>query len=299
MAKANRPSLPERESDTDRIQTCRIHPAIGIARVGNSPDEFFVGPEIPGSFPRPNGGYKDAGNLNKGIPPRLKRQAARFRIFGYDKDGVVVRELTAAEADIVWTVHLANKKAEWDRFEGKAGEELPIGERRGPATYRNRDLRDDARSQLIIDPGPRTIKGINQSARFDGGMFFDIPVPLGEIRSDSTGRLLVLGGAGTSGSSEPGRRITSYANNDRWYDDVSDGPVTAEVTLRDGRKIASVAPSWVIVAPPDFAPGVPNAVTLYDVVFDLAVRSKWMPFPKRVSFTEHIWPLLLRPLLNA
>ena len=25
--------------------TYKIHPAIGIARVGNSPDEFFVGPE--------------------------------------------------------------------------------------------------------------------------------------------------------------------------------------------------------------------------------------------------------------
>lgn len=299
MAKANRSSLPDREFDTDKIQTCRIHPAIGIARVGNSPDEYFVGPEIPGVFPRPNGGYKDAGNLNKGIPPRLKRQAARFRIFGYDKDGNLVRELSAADAEIKWTVHLANKKAEWDRFEGKAGEDLPIGERREPAAYRNRDIRGEARSQLMIDPGPRTISGANQVARCDGGMFFDIPVPLGEIRSDSAGRLLVLGGFGTSGSYEVGRRINSYANNDRWYDDVSDGPVTAEVTLRGGRNIASVEPSWVIVTPPDFAPGVPNAVTLYDVGFDVAVRNKWIEFPKRVSFTEHILPLLLRPLLNA
>ena len=30
----------------------KIHPAIGIARVGNSP-ELFVGPEIPGKLARP------------------------------------------------------------------------------------------------------------------------------------------------------------------------------------------------------------------------------------------------------
>src|SRR5262245_5121506 len=73
------------------IAYCKIHPAIGIARVGNSPDEFFIGPEIPGGFDPPSGGYKDAGDLNKGIPPRIKRQAARFRIFAYNTAGQVVQ----------------------------------------------------------------------------------------------------------------------------------------------------------------------------------------------------------------
>jgi len=27
------------------LVSLRIHPAIGIARVGNSPDEYFIGPE--------------------------------------------------------------------------------------------------------------------------------------------------------------------------------------------------------------------------------------------------------------
>jgi hypothetical protein len=31
-----------------RIHKLRIHPAIGIARVGRSPEGFFIGPEIPG-----------------------------------------------------------------------------------------------------------------------------------------------------------------------------------------------------------------------------------------------------------
>src|SRR5689334_4175862 len=46
----------------------RIHPGIGIARVGNSPDDFFIGPEAPGIPPTlkkpgaprfPKGKYKD------------------------------------------------------------------------------------------------------------------------------------------------------------------------------------------------------------------------------------------------
>ncbi|MEU5806551.1 LodA/GoxA family CTQ-dependent oxidase [Streptomyces sp. NPDC047718] len=32
----------------DDIAHCEIHPSIGIARVGDSPDAFFIGPESPG-----------------------------------------------------------------------------------------------------------------------------------------------------------------------------------------------------------------------------------------------------------
>ncbi len=47
----------------------------------------------------------------------LKRQAARFRIYGYNEDGQVVRELTSAEASIEWHVHMANEqKSAWYRF---------------------------------------------------------------------------------------------------------------------------------------------------------------------------------------
>lgn len=69
------------------ITTIKIHPAIGIARVGNSLTDYYVGPEKPGVHTRPSGGYKDA----KGA---VKRQAARFRLFGYDKHGKLVKEIT-------------------------------------------------------------------------------------------------------------------------------------------------------------------------------------------------------------
>ena len=48
------------EGSGGRIVRAAIHPAIGIARVGNSPDEYYFGPEIPGGLPIAPGGYKDA-----------------------------------------------------------------------------------------------------------------------------------------------------------------------------------------------------------------------------------------------
>ena len=93
------------------ITTIKIHPAIGFARIGNSPTGFFIGPECPGVHTRPKGGYKDAQG-------RIKRQAARFRLFGYNKKGKLVKEITAADANIEWTVHLANGKAAWNQFDG-------------------------------------------------------------------------------------------------------------------------------------------------------------------------------------
>ena len=62
-------------SNQSAIVRYAIHPGIGIARVGNSPDEYFIGPEAPGEVPDPDGGYKDSAG-------RIKRQAARFRIYG-------------------------------------------------------------------------------------------------------------------------------------------------------------------------------------------------------------------------
>src|SRR5690242_18683023 len=92
--------------ERDQIERIVIDPAIGIARVGNSPDEWFLGPELAGPHPVPPGGFKDGAG-------RIKRQAARFRLYGLNGDGQVVAEVTAADADIQWTVHLANTKAAW------------------------------------------------------------------------------------------------------------------------------------------------------------------------------------------
>ena len=69
------------------VMSVAVHPAIGIARVGNSADSFFFGPELPGAIPVAPDGFKDATGA-------IARQAARFRIYGYDAAGNVVREIT-------------------------------------------------------------------------------------------------------------------------------------------------------------------------------------------------------------
>src|SRR5690242_15987436 len=139
--------------------TFKIFPSIGIARLGNCPDDspsgFYVGPEIPGSVIVPVNGYKDAQG-------RVKRQAARFHIFGWE-DGVFMGEITAAVAGIEWTVELANTKPAFNQFHG-------VGHTNGP--LRNASVAD--RSSLMITPGPRTI-GPGSKAVFDTGQFLGTP----------------------------------------------------------------------------------------------------------------------------
>src|SRR4051794_21055914 len=48
------------QADLSEIERIVIRPAIGVARVGNSPDEWFLGPEPPGPLPVPPGGFNDA-----------------------------------------------------------------------------------------------------------------------------------------------------------------------------------------------------------------------------------------------
>jgi hypothetical protein len=60
--------------DLSKIAKCKIHPAIGIARVGNHPTEFFIASETPGRYDPPQT-FKTtppAGNP-PGTPPMLKR----------------------------------------------------------------------------------------------------------------------------------------------------------------------------------------------------------------------------------
>jgi hypothetical protein len=213
--------------DPSNIDNCRIHPGIGIARVGNSPTEFFIGPEAPGEVANAARTFKDARG-------RVKRHAARFRIYAFDAAGNVLDEITSAEAKIEWQVHLANKKGAWFKFLGRFRTQKVLRNaaiQGGPEFQANPDLR----SELIVDPGARSISGASQGpVPFDSGRFLGVSVPLGELRTDAAGRLLVLGGFGHSDVTQDGKPITTFANNDFWYDDTSDGPVTATVTFGEG-----------------------------------------------------------------
>jgi hypothetical protein len=348
--------------------TYKIHPAIGIARLGNSPDSFYISPERTGAPPidcgpdgipitkngveQPVTQYKDSSN-------RIRRQAARFRVYVYDDQNKDGRELkigdvvTAAQVkgrrrtgqlvtgkliDIEWTVYLANKKASWYEFAQLEGEHGY------PSSHplRNAGITDAGQRQnLIIDPGPRTVAWANpkkRTASFAKGTAQGNPesfppdnltphsvTTLGQLMSttgsDGHNRLLVLGGLGNSGSAKQGfgePSIQHYANNDGWFDDTSDGPVTANLIIQvetiDGtpappgmgpQRIPVDSSAWVITGYPRYAPQIVDIVTMDDLMYDVAIRHfNYAPLIYSKGqynrdyypyFWRDIWPILERP----
>jgi hypothetical protein len=266
------------------IVRAAIYPAIGIARVGNSETEYFLAPEVNDPLPEPVGFYRDPTGA-------LKRQAVRFRIYGLNDTSVPVAELTAENAEIRWTVHLANKKSAWYQFQ--IALDIPEADSAPASWLRNMTVPDRAR--LVIDPGPRHITGRDAGGGpdhiFDTGKFLGTRVYLGEIRTDAQGRLIVLGGHGKSASYNGAQAVT-FANNEGWHDDTSDGPVTAEVTYA-GRKLET-DPGWIVVAPPNYGPSQKSVRTMWDLMRDVAITAGMLPKPARPSFEHDIRPLLER-----
>lgn len=268
-----------------RIVKAAIFPAIGIARVGNSPEEYFIGPEVTTPQNLPADAYKDATGA-------LKRQAARFRIYGLNEAGIPVKELTDQNAKITWRVEIANKKAAWYEFETAMDipQAVPVG-------LRNPDVED--RESLKIMPKPREITGRNVQGpayAFDDGEFMGEKVYLGELRTDEEGRLLFLGGHGVSNSPWPNNPPTTFANNNGWHDDVSDGPVDATVVYA-GEELP-VEGAWVATCPPNYAPDLVGIQTMYDVIFDTldapntGSAGLYLKEKSKPSFQTDILPLL-------
>jgi len=262
-----------------KIVRAGIYPAIGIARVGNSPREFFIGPEVVAPARRPPGFYKDSSGA-------LKRQAARFRIYGLNALGEIVKELTSDDATITWQVEIANKKAAWYEFiQALDLKSSP------PAPLRNAAFQDTDRQQLEITPEPVSISGRDQcGAQYEfEGQFLGKPVYLGELRTDECGRLLFLGGRGVSASAWPNNSPTTFGNNDGWHDDTSDGPVCAKVIYNNEE--LEVESAWVVTAPPNYAPDIISVLTMWDVLDD-AFRGQFYARKAKPSFQHDILPLL-------
>jgi hypothetical protein len=215
-------------------------------------------------------------------------------VYGLNAAGEAVVEVTSGVGEVEWRVHLANRKAAWYQFLNA----MDLGTHALPARRRNEAIRGADRVQLLIDPGPRSVRGPNAGGaaahRFDTGAFFGTPVYLGELRTDEAGRLLVLGGRGHSAPLDPRMRPTTFANNDFWHDDTADGPVRA--TVRVGDQTFEAEPAMVAVAPPNYGPGLAGVVTLYDLVYDLYCRTPrfGMTTPTRPSFWRDLNPLFER-----
>lgn len=232
---------------------------------------------------------------------RMKRQAARFQIWAYDEKSPEGRPLKLGDQiegggnagtliDIQWRVYLGNKKSSWYQFlqlEGEHGYDKSHPRRNASITD------DNARQQLIIDPGPRTVNHKDtRTARCDrDNSEYATTFPpelkpnsintLGDLLTDDTGRLLVLGGHGNSGTflfddfGQP--RIDDYANNDGWFDDTSDGPVMARLVMFSKlvgalRYVDVEYPAWVVCGYPAYVPEILDVVTMDDVVEDMAIR---------------------------
>lgn len=336
----------------------KIHPSIGVARVGNSPidaatplskqyENFYIAPETSGGLPidpATNQPISSFGNQNifRDKSGNLKKQAARFKIYSYDDSnpndkGTLVSAGGNIKA-IKWTVYLANKKASWYQFKQLtgSGQEGDLGyiknnqQKPGTNPLRNESVTGSARQNLIIDPGPRSIQGPSQSAEFNldssiKGQTFPPstiePFPittLGSIFTDDDSNLIVFGGNGNSGTTnlnpDPNYKyeITAYANNDGWFDDISDGPVCATLITDSGD--IEVEGAWVIAAPPGYAPQVINQVSLYDTMRDVFTQSSDFPdfgndiYDKakqqfintyKVNVEEDIQPILAKPSIYS
>src|ERR1017187_4294735 len=294
MAKRAQDERHMKTEKNNRIRFARIHPAIGIARLGNSPDEYFIGPEIPGVYDFPKGGFRDESN-------RLKRQGARFRILGYDERNRFVAEITEADATIEWAVDLRNTKAVGRVFAGVLRPDEP---QRNAAWIKQ----GHSESQLILDPGKGKVSKNKMEKRLLCREFMEAKfkpiLELGRLLYEKgSGRLIVLGGHGRADTPDRnkyklGDDDLEFANHDGWFDDISDGSVTANVTLKDGRELF-VKSAWVIVAPPKFAPELQTVVTLYDTLYQVAIDRGLIPNPFSdpafwPSFNRDVYPILRR-----
>ncbi|MFL5330303.1 MAG: LodA/GoxA family CTQ-dependent oxidase [Gemmataceae bacterium] len=263
----------------------RIFPAIGIARIGNSPD-MFVGPEVIGSHGRDiaTGGETEMQDF-KDTAFQVKKQAARFHLYQRAPGTTAfVPVALPPGASVRWTVRVANKKDAIQRPSAP------------PPTIPTGGLRptlDPARANRLIDPGNVSISGASAAGVFLDGTHVGNPVRLGELRTDAFGRLLVLGGPGISRSTPPSPIGGSFYDNPNWHDDVADGVVSAEFVDANGQ-VTMATSAWVIIGPPDFAPGAESVVSLYDEVQQLAVDHSWWPKPTTTSFTQDVYPILRR-----
>ena len=219
----------------------RVHPSIGVARLGDAePSTYFLAHEPPAS---------------RVVRGRTRPQAARFTLHEYVEShgrAEPVREVTLDTPGVIaitWTVHLANKKASFKGRNAAVSDRGSLENDYGPRSVSGR-----SHAGVEFRPGARAPRCVRDAS---GAQV--IPY-LGALRTDAQGRLLVLGGRGRAGSdlARP-PDLGPRPDHDHWFDDTSDGPVVAVVTIaRDGVPhdvmVDARGRAWVVCAPPDLGP---------------------------------------------
>jgi hypothetical protein len=271
-----------------KFVSAEIFPGVGICRIGNSEEGFYLAPEIPNRAPR---GLNDNWEF-RDDDGKILRQAQRFRIYGYTdrKEIQVIDQTHPSVASIEWKVTLANKKPSFYQFLGKyTYNYLEDGPRYD--LLRNQHIQDnmepDERSHLWNLPFPNGLTLKTDQYRhgdkieFKGGKIFgDYDAPyLGELQADDKGNLIVLGGRGVSKQTRGSGVMYDYVNNDHWYDDTSDGPVEAHVHFKDGSVLVCKS-AWVLTAPPKFPIAFKSLVSLHDVFFESILKKDHVEWGK-------------------
>jgi len=307
-AQSRRTKKPKGPVPPERIEY-QIHPAVGVARLGNSPDAFYLEPQTIGGLPI----ECDAGGnpvMHDGQPVfvhkfkddlgRIKRQGAQFSVYAHDSadPSDPGREISIDDHDIEsieWTVHLANKKGAWYENDELTGDVMLASATN--ANYYDKDSWHNwdvsapdtrfPRRHWIIDPGPRKVSAPGQKVAFardnippsytKGGFpKIDPDNPRAPYEIDTLGDLLMdrsgrLVVLGGHGRAGGTEAIVTYTGQDTWFDDISDGPVTCTLKVRS-RKDPIVLKAWALIGSPKYAPEIRNIVTLDDVMFDVGVR---------------------------
>lgn len=224
----------------------RVHPAVGMARMGNSEAAFHITREFPTFLqekfpklrpnPRPrthpwNFGANAARNVTaagfsilnttdadpnkyKDKAGRIMPQAARFRVFAYlyrtaDISGAPYRiiEVTTAVARIEWRVRLGNVKS----ITTSGGRKNAFNVSPAPVSLATSGAASPP-VQVKNGTRPELCTMFLEQAAAD--------------KTKATGRLLVIGNRGdTSGTGVP-----SGLWSDDWFDSAADGPVEAVIT---------------------------------------------------------------------
>lgn len=311
----------------------RVHPSINFARVGVSEDYYLAPETAAGKLVDSSSGLFGGLPIKKGTEntpieesdirdaqQNPLRQAARFRIYAYDTPQTTYpsadqgREVKIGDQvngkiikDIVWQVHLANKKANNYQITSANGDEDGIAAYENGQTppLRNPEFPGTAAdptriTQLVIDAGPRALNASTNGSvmlSFDAKTtssymsangqinslptypisfpddHFDMFNPRGAITSlgemtieTGTGRLVVAGGYGKASAILTNGKppaLSDAIDNNGWFDDTSDGPVTATIVFNDGTT-ASVVQGWVVCTDPGYAPQTRNVVSTWD-----------------------------------
>lgn len=282
----------------------RIYPSIGITRMGNGPaekDQVIFSPEVPWA----NLYETDNDFLTKN--GQLKKQAQRFYIYACDDHGNPTHRIYEDEFDIEWSVEVANKKPFWYDFNNSLDlsmlahnqnlsptfvtEKLAPGvsaKRRNPNVL-DQSLRTahgyDYRKELVNHPDKESVNADDTRRVFHGefpskrgGQYSQIArslntsskqVDLGTIEYDE-GTLIFYPADGISASLNPSDLNTDFADNSNWYDDISDGRVTARICNKNTGEVYELtdkeSSAWVASAPPDYAPQIQPISTMFDLV---------------------------------